>query len=75
MIVSGRYYFYCNKMHPKIYSLANNFIRNNVTRSLNIFGIKKIDVSYCLLSNVSALLSKSYFQSETYSFVHKKLNI
>ena len=75
MIVSGRYYFCCNKMHPKIYSLASNYIRNNVIRSLNIFGINKIDVSYCLLSNVSALLFKSHFQSETYSFVHKKLNI
>ena len=41
--------------------LGNNLIRNNITRSLNIFGINKIYVSYCLLSNISALLSKSHF--------------
>ena len=52
-----------------------NRIRNNITRSLIIFGIKKIDVSYCLLFNISALLSKSHFQTKTYSFVHKNLNI
>ena len=49
--------------------LINN-IRNNITRSLVIFGINKIDVSYCLSSIISALLSKSHFQSKTYSFVH-----
>ena len=54
---------------------AEVVIRNNITRSLNIFGINRIDVSYCLLSNISALLSKSHFQSEPYSLVHKKLNI
>ena len=59
----------------KISFWANNFIRNNITKSLIIFGINKIDVSYCLSSNISALLSKSHFQSKTYSFVHKKLNI
>ena len=35
----------------KISLRANTFIRNNTTRSLVIFGINKIDVSYCLLSN------------------------
>ena len=59
----------------KISFRANNFIRNNITKSLIIFGINKIDVSYCLLSNISALLSKSHFQSKTYLFVHKQLNI
>ena len=49
-------------------------IRNNITRSLIILRINKIDVSYCLSCNISALLSKSHFQSKTYSFVHKKLN-
>ena len=38
-------------------------IRNNITRSLNILGRNKIDVSYCLLSNISALLSKSHFNT------------
>ena len=33
-------------------------MKNNITRSLNISGINKIDHSYCLLSNISALLSK-----------------
>ena len=42
----------------KISFWANNFIRNNITKSLIIFGINKIDVSYCLLPNISALLSK-----------------
>ena len=32
---------------------ANNFIRNNITRSL----IKKIDGGYCLLCDISALIS------------------
>ena len=59
----------------KISFRANNFIRNNITKSLIIFGINKIDVSYCLSSNISALLSKSHFQSKTYSFVHIKINI
>ena len=44
----------------------NNFIRNNIARNLNIFGINKIDVIYCLLSNILALISKSHFQSKTY---------
>ena len=35
----------------KISLRANTFIRNNTTRSLVIFGINKIDISYCLLSN------------------------
>ena len=59
----------------KISFRANNFIRNNITKSLIIFGINKIDVSYCLSSNISTLLSENHFQSKTYSFVHKKLNI
>ena len=50
-------------------------IQNNINRSLNILRINKIDISYCLLSNISALLSKSHFQSKTYLYVHKKLNI
>ena len=37
---------------------ANNFIRNNTTRSLIIFGINKIEVSYRLTSNILALLSE-----------------
>ena len=45
---------------------ANNFIKNNITRSLNIFGINKTDFSYCLLSNILALLSKNHFQSKTF---------
>ena len=36
----------------------NNFIRNNTTRSLIIFGINKIEVSYRLTSNILALLSE-----------------
>ena len=44
----------------------NNLIRNNITRSLNILILNKIDVSYCLLSNISALLSENHFQSKTY---------
>ena len=47
----------------KISFRANNFIRNDITRSLNIFGINKIDVSYCLLPNTSALIPKGHFQS------------
>ena len=35
-----------------------------MTRSLIIFGINKIDVSFCLSSNISALLSKRHFQSK-----------
>ena len=54
---------------------CNEILSNIINRSLIIFGINKIDVSYCLSSNISALLSKSHFQSKTYSFVHKKLNI
>ena len=49
----------------KISFQVNNFIRNNITRSLIIFGINKIEVSSCLSSNISALLSKSCFQSKT----------
>ena len=44
-----------------------NRIRNNITRSLIMLGINKIDVSYCLLFNIFALLSKSHFQTKTYS--------
>ena len=36
---------------------ANNFIRNNITRRLIIFGINKIDAGYCLLCDISALIS------------------
>ena len=39
------------------------FIRNNITRSLIIFGIDKINVSYYLSSNILALLSKSHCRS------------
>lgn len=42
------------------------FIINNITRSLIIFGINKTDVSYRLLSNISALPSKSHWQSENF---------
>ena len=38
---------------------------NNITRSLNSFGINKTDVSYCLLSNTSALLSKTKWLLES----------
>ena len=38
---------------------ANNFIRNNITRSLNILAIIEIDVTYCLLSNIWILESKA----------------
>ena len=62
------------KISLKISFRPNNFITNNIPRSLIIFGIDKIDLSYCLSSNILALLSKSHFQSKT-SFVHKKLNI
>ena len=50
----------------KISLRNNNFIGNNITIGLNILGINKIDVSYCLLSNISVLLSKSLWQSKTY---------
>ena len=33
-------------------------IRNNITRSLNILGLNKIDDGYCLLYNISGLLYK-----------------
>ena len=46
-------------------SNEENSIRNNITRSLNIFVTNKIDDSYCLLSESSALLPKSHFQCET----------
>ena len=50
------------------YIHVSDCIRNNITRSLNIFGINKMNVSYCILSKISALLSKSHFQSKTYLF-------
>ena len=50
----------------KISFQANKLIRNNITRSLIIFGINKTDVSYRLLSNISALPSKSHWQSENF---------
>ena len=40
-----------------------NFIRNNITRSLTILGTNKMDVIYCLLSNISVLLSAIFFHS------------
>ena len=39
------------KARTEISVRANNSIKNNTTRSLNILGINKIDVSYILLSN------------------------
>ena len=42
-----------------ISKLQLNLIRNNITRSLNIQETNKIDVSYCLLSNIWAVLPKS----------------
>ena len=39
------------KARTEISVRANNSIRNNITRSLNILRINKIDVSYILLSN------------------------
>ena len=39
------------------YFLYCIFIRNNITRSLNILRLNKIDVSYCSLFNTSALHS------------------
>ena len=50
----------------KISFQANKLIRNNITRSLIIFGINKTDVSYRLLSNISALPSKSHWQSDKF---------
>ena len=40
------------------------FIRNNITRYLNTLGINKTDISYFSLSNISAFLCKSHFQSK-----------
>ena len=59
----------------KISFRENNFIRSNSSRNLNICGKNKIDVSYCLLSNISVFFFKSHFQRKTDSFVHKNLNI
>ena len=50
----------------KISFQANKLIRNNITRSLIIFGINKTEVSYRLLSNISALPSKSHWQSKNF---------
>ena len=44
----------------KISFPVNNFIRNNITRILIIFGINKIDVSYCLSSNITTMLQQQY---------------
>ena len=44
----------------KISFPVNNFIRNNITRILIIFGINKIDVSYCLSSNIITMLQQQY---------------
>lgn len=44
----------------KVSAQANNFIRN-ITRRINILEIHKIDVNYRLLTNISAILSKSHF--------------
>ena len=38
--------------------------RNNITRSLNILGLKQYIFCYCLLSNILAQLSKSHFQNK-----------
>ena len=55
-------------------NIRKRTLLNNINRSLNILRINKRDVGYCLLSNISALLSKNHFQFKTYLFyVHKKL--
>ena len=41
---------------------------NNITRSLNILGMNKLDIGYCILSNIQTLLSTSHFQIKTCSF-------
>lgn len=40
------------------------FIRNNITSYLNTLGINKTDISYFLLSIISAFLCKRHFQSK-----------
>ena len=45
---------------------------NNINRSLNILRINKIDVGYCLLSNISALLSKTIFSLKLIYFMYIK---
>ena len=58
--------------------LKKDYVRiigNNITRSLNIFGINKIDDSYCLLSNILALLSKSYFQSHFQTIFYARMGV
>ena len=40
-----------------LFVTSNDSIRNNITRDLNIIEINKVNVSYCLLSNILDLHS------------------
>ena len=57
--------------YPVFTLRENNFLMNNITRSLNILGLNKINVSYCLLSSSLALLSISHFQRKIYLYIQK----
>ena len=39
---------------------CNEILSNIINRSLIIFGINKIDVSYCLSSNIITMLQQQY---------------